>query len=191
VHFILSKRDFAYYNTNIKDWHVESGDYEVRIGASSRDIRLKGTVHIESTVNATLPDLRQVTPSYYDLTNGILIPDNEFESITGRPIPRRERKKGEPHTVNSPMSDIKVNLIGKLLLSIMHKQTEKLVKDSPDLKVMIDKGFPDMPLRFLGMSAEGSITARQVEGLAELMNGHLGRGLKMMRKKRPQKKVGG
>jgi len=186
--FNLSRRDFAYYNTELKDWHVESGDHEVRIGASSRDIRLKGAVHIESTIRATLPNLRQVTPGYYDLSNGIKIPEDEFEKILGRPIPQRERKKGDAHTANSTMTDIKDNLVGKLLLNIMHKQTEKLLKDSPELKEMIDKGFPDMPLRFLGMSAGGSITAGQVEGLAELMNGHLGRGLKMMQKKSPQKK---
>jgi beta-glucosidase len=167
---------------------VESSDYEVRIGASSRDIRLTGTVHVDSTVSATLPDLRQVTPSYYDLTNGIKIPDDEFAKILGRPIPPRERKKGEPHTVNSTMTDIKDNMVGRLLLKMMHKQTEKLVKDSPDLQVMIDKMFPDMPLRFLAMSGGGSISIGQVEGLAEIMSGHLVRGLKMMQKKNPQKK---
>jgi beta-glucosidase len=70
----------------------------------------------------------------------------------------------------------------------MHKQTESLVKDSPDLQVMIDKMFPDMPLRFLAMSGGGSISIGQVEGLAEIMSGHLVRGLKMMQKKNPQKK---
>jgi beta-glucosidase len=188
VTFTLSRRDFAYYNTEIKDWHVESGDYEVRIGASSRDIRLKSMAHVESTVSATLPDLRQVTPGYYDLTNGIKVPDNEFEKMIGRSIPQRERKKGEPHTANSTMSDIKDNFIGRLLLSIMHKQTSKLLKDSPELQPMIDKMFPDMPLRFLAMSGGGSISADQIDGLAEIMSGHLSRGLKMMQKKNPQKK---
>jgi beta-glucosidase len=188
VHFTLSRRDFAYYNINLADWHVESSDYEVRIGASSRDIRLTGTVHVDGSVSVPLPDLRQVTPSYYDLTNGIKVPDDEFAKILGRPIPPRERKKGEPHTVNSTMTDIKDNMVGRLLLKMMHKQTEKLVKDSPDLQAMIDKMFPDMPLRFLAMSGGGSISIGQVEGLAEIMSGHLVRGLKMMQKKNPQKK---
>jgi beta-glucosidase len=188
VTFTLSRRDFAYYNTAIKDWHVESSDYEVRIGASSRDIRLKSMVHVESTIRATLPDLRQVALGYYDLSNGINIPDDEFEKMIGRTIPPRERKKGEPHTANSTMTDIKDNILGRLLLSFMQKQTSKLLKDSPELQPMIDKMFPDMPLRFLAMSAGGSITAGQIEGLAEIMSGHLGHGVKMMRKKDPQKK---
>jgi len=49
VEFELDKRAFAYYNTEIDDWYVESGDYEILIGASSRDIRLKDKVKVEST----------------------------------------------------------------------------------------------------------------------------------------------
>ena len=48
--FTLDKRAFAYYNVDIKDWYVESGDFEILIGRSSRDIVLKDTVHVESTV---------------------------------------------------------------------------------------------------------------------------------------------
>lgn len=50
VTFILSKRAFAYYNTQIADWHVESGDFDIMTGKSSRDIVLTKTVHVESTV---------------------------------------------------------------------------------------------------------------------------------------------
>ncbi len=50
VSFTLDKRAFAYYNTELHDWHVESGEYELRIAASSRDIRLKQTIQVESTV---------------------------------------------------------------------------------------------------------------------------------------------
>jgi len=46
----LNKRAFAYYNTKIKDWHVESGAYEILVGTSSDDIRLSTQVKIFSTV---------------------------------------------------------------------------------------------------------------------------------------------
>jgi beta-glucosidase len=49
VEFELDKRAFAYYNTYIKDWYVESGDFEILIGKSSRDIVLKETVKVNST----------------------------------------------------------------------------------------------------------------------------------------------
>ena len=53
VAFTLDKRAFAYWNSQIHDWHVESGDFTVEIGASSRDLPLRAVVNVESTV--TLP----------------------------------------------------------------------------------------------------------------------------------------
>lgn len=51
VSFVLDGRAFAYYSTEISDWYVPSGDYRVQIGASSRDLRLEKTVHVEGTKN--------------------------------------------------------------------------------------------------------------------------------------------
>lgn len=65
VEFTLEKRAFAYYNTELADWHVETGDFTILIGKSSRDIQLFGKVRVESTVqikkifamNSTLGDI--------------------------------------------------------------------------------------------------------------------------------------
>ncbi|PNR96217.1 glycoside hydrolase family 3 C-terminal domain-containing protein [Petrotoga sp. 9PWA.NaAc.5.4] len=67
VTFTLDKRAFAYYNTEIKDWHVESGEFEILVGRSSKDIELKETVKLNSTVtikkkydrNSTIGDLME------------------------------------------------------------------------------------------------------------------------------------
>lgn len=50
VSFILDKRAFAYYNVELKDWHVESGEFEILVGKSSRDIVLREKVIVNSTV---------------------------------------------------------------------------------------------------------------------------------------------
>ncbi len=49
ISFKLDKRAFAYYETAISDWFVESGEFEILAGASSSDIRLKKTVYVEGT----------------------------------------------------------------------------------------------------------------------------------------------
>jgi beta-glucosidase len=50
VTFKLDKRSFAYYNTEIRDWYVESGEFEILVGKSSKEIELKETVKVNSTV---------------------------------------------------------------------------------------------------------------------------------------------
>lgn len=51
VKFTLDKRSFAYYDVSIKDWRVLNGTYEIFVGSSSRDIRLKSKVDVLSEVN--------------------------------------------------------------------------------------------------------------------------------------------
>jgi beta-glucosidase len=38
----LSRRDLAFFDEKSNTWVVEDGDFEILIGSSSRDIRLKG-----------------------------------------------------------------------------------------------------------------------------------------------------
>ena len=65
VTFTLDKRSFAWYNTNIHEWYAASGEYNILVGASSRDIRLtkkiifNTKVHVlrEITENTTVGDL--------------------------------------------------------------------------------------------------------------------------------------
>lgn len=53
VTFTLGKRAFAYWNTQLHDWYVESGDFTIEIGQSSRHIDVSATVQVDST--ARLP----------------------------------------------------------------------------------------------------------------------------------------
>ena len=67
VMFQLDKRSFAWYHTGIHDWYAASGDYDILIGASSKDIRQTMTVHLERTdqlplhlhMNTTLGELME------------------------------------------------------------------------------------------------------------------------------------
>ncbi|WP_138754776.1 beta-glucosidase family protein [Paenibacillus sinopodophylli] len=79
VSFSLSKRAFAYYDVALQDWHVETGDFDILVGASSRDIVCTQTVHVQSTVtirkqvtlNTTFGDLLQ-DPTRAGLANQML-----------------------------------------------------------------------------------------------------------------------
>ncbi len=65
VSFVLEKRAFAFYDTDIADWRVETGDFTISAGKSSRDLQLSAVIHVESTtvvkklftLNSTIGDI--------------------------------------------------------------------------------------------------------------------------------------
>ncbi len=85
IAFELSKRAFAFYNVNINDWCVESGDFDILVGASSADIRLSATVNVNAEA-VDIPDYSAVAPLYYtgDVQN---VPDEQFIAVLGRELP--------------------------------------------------------------------------------------------------------
>lgn len=58
ISFSLDRRAFAFYDAQAEAWAVEPGEFELRIGASSADIRLKTTVSVQA---APWNPLRRVT----------------------------------------------------------------------------------------------------------------------------------
>lgn len=42
----LNERAFAFYSTALKKWHVESGEFIIQVGASSREIRLSQSIEL-------------------------------------------------------------------------------------------------------------------------------------------------
>lgn len=68
ITFTLDRRSFAFYSVKTHDWFVESGDFEIMIGKSSRDIVLTEKVNVKSediipyvcTTNSTIGDLMQM-----------------------------------------------------------------------------------------------------------------------------------
>ncbi|MGN0521007.1 MAG: glycoside hydrolase family 3 C-terminal domain-containing protein, partial [Eubacterium sp.] len=83
----LSKRAFAFWNVNVKGWTVETGEFEILVGSSSRDIKIRNTVMVESTDNAEIPDYRKTSPAYYNADIGNMN-GKQFEAIYGKSLPK-------------------------------------------------------------------------------------------------------
>ena len=85
VTFTLDKQAFAYYNTVIHDWHVETGEFIIMIGKSSRQIELEASVTVHSTVKIPVTYTMD-TPmcdvmrdeGAYEIVKGYLHVDNLF-----------------------------------------------------------------------------------------------------------------
>ena len=170
----LNKRSFAYYNTTIGDWHVESGDFVIMVGASSRDIRLCQEVKVEGQENVVIPCYHKTAPEYYDIANVQTISRDNFESILGRAVP--EEKSGRPFTINSTMEDVSVTFVGRMLYNGILNQFVGKVKDEKTIRMM-KAVVNDMPIRSMMLFQSDKFNDKMAEGLLMMVNKKPIRGL--------------
>ncbi len=168
VSFTLSERAFAYYNINISDWHIESGEFEVLIGASSRDIRLTANVEvISSQGNVQVPDYRESAPCYYgaDVKN---VPDKQYRVLLGRDIPPGYADANGKFTVESCLADAEQTKWGKRIIALLiggKKPDPNATGGDPMRDVVLES-----PIRNLYTTGQGVFTEKMAEGLLMLLN---------------------
>ena len=155
----LDDKAFRYWNTRTDGWEIEGGRYEVRVGASSADIRLTADVDIRGT-NAPDPYAGKALPHY---KSGSVqnVPDAEWEALLGHPIPRdkvkidRNMTLGELNHSRSPLGW----LIWAVLTALLNASFKK---GKPDLNVLFQY---NMPLRALAKMTSGAISMGMVDGI--------------------------
>ena len=102
VAIALNDRSFGFWSVAENSWVVEPGEYEIRIGASSRDIRLSGTV-VKEGCTVTNPYERDVFAPYY---SGDIkaVPDASFAALLGHEIPNHKWDRNAPIGFNDSIS---------------------------------------------------------------------------------------
>ena len=155
----LDDKAFRYWNTKTDSWEVEGGTYELRVGASSADIRLTAAVEVNGT-SAPNPYAGKALPHY---TSGKVqrVPDDEWETLLGYPIPAdtvkidRNMTLGELNHSRSPLCWL-VWAVLTMMLNASYK------RGKPNLNVMFQY---NMPLRALAKMTSGAISMGMVDGI--------------------------
>ena len=176
----LDRRSFAYYNVEQKDWIVESGEFEILIGASSRDIKLQDKVTVKGD-EVKHTDLREIAPAYYHLKEVDAIPDEQFAAIV--PVALSDNaplKKGE-FTANSTISDIRVTTVGKIFAKVGLMAIKSNVKNADMTTLLcIEAGFLEVPVRNFVSMTGGLVAVGTVNGIVTMANGKFCKGLCMV-----------
>lgn len=170
----LDERAFAYYNVNINDWHIESGEYKIIVAASSRDSRLYASVEVETDKpEAEVPDYRKSAPIYYNVDSMASIPDKQFEAVLGKAVPYNgEYKKGEL-TINCSLKQVSCSPFGKVLYGVLTNGA-KVVALTAENPEMITESIKTMPLRSFSGFTGGLVSQESVDGILDLCNGKKG-----------------
>ena len=82
----LTARDLSYWSTTLNDWALEGGEFELAVGASSRDLRLTTTIEIAAPPLPTRLDAMSTLQEWLaEPTGSALLHEAVGTDETGRP----------------------------------------------------------------------------------------------------------
>ncbi len=159
----LSKRAFAFFNVNTNDWCVESGEFEILVGASSADIKLNAAVTVTAP-EADIPDYSSSAPVYYsgDVQS---VPDEQFRVLLGREIPSKNFDETKPIEITDNFENASRTKNG----AKMYKLLSAVIPEGFAQAIALTTPFRD----FVSMSG-GVFSENMADGLCKIVNGEKG-----------------
>ncbi len=173
VKISFDDKTFRYFNVKTNKWEVEDGKYEILVGGSSADLKLKAEVLKGETTDA-YPYDKAALSSYYSgkIEN---ISDAEFEKLLGRPIP--DGKWSGQLSNNDAICQMYYAKSGlaKFAYKILTGRKKKADESgTPDLNILF---IYNMPFRAMAKMTGGAVSREMVDGIVKLVNGHFFGGL--------------
>lgn len=187
VTITLAAENFRTFDHGTNNWVLEAGAIQLRIGSSSRDIRLTQAINVVST--QTFSDVAKAThtPEFspQGRSQALSVSDALFGRMLNRPTPTGEEIR--PFHRNSSLAEIGTTWLG----SKVHKRALAGFLDGMGLqdadattRKMFEEMANHMPLRAAVLFKQGQISFDQVDALLELLNGHPLTALQLLLKDR-------
>ena len=165
ITIMLDDKAFRFWNVKANRWEIEGGEYELLVGASVEDIRLKESISVRGT--ATVHPYEDMGLNCYYTADVLNVSDSDFKKLLGHPIPDGKTKidrnltLGELNHARSPLGWL-VWLVLTVLLDISYKRGQ------PDLNILFQY---NMPLRALAKMTNGAISMGMVDGIVMELQG--------------------
>ena len=161
----LDDKAFRYFNDRTGSWETEGGAYELRIGASSRDLRLRATLEVAGTGAPDPYEGRDV--SAYESADVLCVSDASFEALLGHAVP----DEGPAISRNMCFRDLNHGRspIFWLVWAVLRAMKTSADKSGhPNLNVLF---IWNMPLRALAKMTNGMVNMRMVDALVMEIRG--------------------
>ncbi len=174
--FALNQRAFACYIPSEHAWVVPDAEYQVSIGASSRDIRLSQTLHVHGVKQ--IPELSAV-PVWYRNPVGE-VSRSDFEIVLGKKVIEPEPARKGEYSMSSTLEQMQSSLIVRMVLRSLEKRVAGILDNPPPgdprLRMMIE-GIKTTPLKSLIALSKGAMPVSLAHGIVDAANGKTIRGL--------------
>lgn len=182
----LNERSFSVYDVNSKDFCVISGVYEVAVGSSVKDIKLRQNIVVNGKKYSV--DEKELYPDYFKpQPHGMEIGRDQFESLYGAKLSEYHQRKRGDYDMTCSFGDVsKHSLIGKIIHGIIGIGIRVMFagqgKDSPEAK-MIRFGIEEGALEGLIGSSGGMVSPKLVDFLVLNANRKYGKAFIRLFKK--------
>ncbi|MDA8952902.1 glycoside hydrolase family 3 C-terminal domain-containing protein [Pseudomonadales bacterium] len=179
----ISSADFAYFDQGMNQPNIEAGQYALRIGASSRDIRqtLELTIGDPSHQKTAQPSPQALNCLGPQLDQtAIQVADETFAQMLGKAAPKGESP--HPFHANSSLAEIGETWLGA---KIKAKAVEGFLKgmglgnNDATIRKMFEEMANNMPLRGIVLFQQGKLSYRKMHLLLAVLNKQPLRAIKL------------
>lgn len=176
VTFVLNERSFAVWSDG---WKIPTGDYRICIGKNCQETCLVKEVFVDGESIADEEKL----PKWYRTLMGVPS-KQDFQKLLGRELKERQVRKGDFSKESTIMEMKNHSLLMKLVYfgfeTVMAIKYGGRDYSNPTFKMMMTTA---MDCSVSGMQINGGIKGSVLQGLVEIANGRLIKGIKLMLKK--------
>lgn len=162
----LEAEDFAYYNVKEKAFVCENGNYDILIGSSSEDIRLRDRFILSGFKNCENPYSAE-TNAVYTCENVNSVSKSEFEQLLGRRV--EVDIPSIPLTVENSIGDALGTPHADRIFSIV-SLVSRLLGDVSNAQMLVC-GAMEMPIRSLCAMSGGAVNEKMGEAIVDYLNG--------------------
>lgn len=164
----LDYRALAFWSSAGNGWRVESDEFAISVGASIADIRLSGTIQINT--GEIIAEKASDLAKYFKPAN-LEFDDAAFEALLGHEIPEMIAIK--PFQLNSTLLEVRSNWIGRRVNKAAKAQIRAMLGGDEPTKQelwLVEAIVSEMPLRTILTMSQGKMKPGVIHRLIHAMN---------------------
>lgn len=175
VEFKLTKDDFNFYDIYKKRFVVEEGKYSIEICKHAGEVIDQVDIHVDGMV------IKHPMISY----NQYEYNTSDFNKLFSKQLPKKHIVYKRPFSLSTTLNDVDHLLIGKIIKRVVMGMATKELREVEDvwMKEVMKRTITETPIRMLALFSNQTLSLYQAEGIVDILNLHMIKGIKKILKK--------
>jgi beta-glucosidase len=176
----LSKEAFKYYDIYLKRFVTQKGTYHVELAKNANEIIFSALVKLNG--EEIFHEPTKYLNTVYD--------PSDFAKIYKKPLPEQNIIKKRPFDLSSTLNDVRTTWVGRIISSFIIKAGDKATEKMEEewIKEVTRRTIVETPIRMLSLFSAGEFRLGMAEGVIDIINLKIFRGLRKIRMDAKEKK---